>query len=174
MVSKMNRVTIFQLLFYLGIEGFLVYMIYLLFYEASLLKNYFICISCFVTLIALCVIMYKIIIYPFWIHFKLIKFEEVDIIYAKIDKLETKVVLADRGADIYKIVAYYNDDGTTYVFKDVFYYNDPLFAKRINKIIEHENLPEIDILIERSNKRKYKIKGCEYFVNLKYMFSHYF
>ncbi len=34
-------------------------------------------------------------------------------------------------------------------------------------IIENEDLPPISIVIEKNNRKKYKMKSCEYIINLK-------
>lgn len=137
-------------------------------------KKYLLCAICLLGLSAICFLIYKMFCIPFWLHFKPIKFNEIDIISGKISSIESKVIIAARGADVYKIVAYFYANNSTYVFKDEFYYNDSLFASRIKKIMENEELPDILILIEKDNIKKYKMKGCEYVIDLKYKFPQYF
>lgn len=166
MVSKMNRVTFIQLLFYFCLDLAIGCMLCYICYYAFIIKKYFICSICFLSLTIMCTLMFKICLSPFWKHFKPIKFKDMDIISANISKMESKVILADRGADVYRIIAYYSKNNNTYIFKDEFYYNDKKFAKRIKMIIENEELPQIHIMVEKNNINKYKIKSCEYIVDL--------
>lgn len=98
----------------------------------------------------------------------------MDIISATVSKLDSEILLGYQGTDTYRIVAYYNKHNTTYIFKDEFCYNDQFFARRIKKIIENEELPKINIIVEKNNMKKYKMKSCEYVFNLKYDFPEYF
>ena len=174
MVSKMNRVTFMWELFYFFYEMIILCMLCLLFYLSIQLKKYLFCSICIIGFVIMCVLLFKICLFPFWKHFKPVKFMDRDIITATVNKKESEVILGIRGPDIYRIVAYYNAQGTTYIFEDEFYYNDRLFAQRIKKIIENEELPPINIVIEKNNMKKYKMKSCEYIFNLKYDFFGYF
>lgn len=174
MVSKMNLVTFMELFFCFFCEMVIGCMLCHLFYLSIQLKKYLFSSICIIGLMIMCVLIFKICLFPFWKHFKPVNFIDRDIISATVNKKESEVILGNRGPDIYRIVAYYNEHSTTYIFKDVFYYNDRLFAKCIKKIIENEELPQINIVIEKNNMKKYKMKSCEYIYNLKYDFFEYF
>ena len=170
MVYKMNRVTFMQLLFYFFLDVLIGYMFCYIFYNAIIIKNYLISIIAVLGLILMCILLFKICLLPFWKHFKPVKFRKMEVISANLSRTESGVVLADRGADVYRIVAYYYTDSTTFIFKDEFYYNDSKVAKRIKRIIKNEELPKINIMVEKNNLNKYKMKSCEYIVDLNQSF----
>ena len=145
----------------------------LLYYSMQFKVNLFSSICIFVGIV-ICILIFKMYLFPFWKHLKPVNFVDSDLIFATISKLDSRVFLTTTGTATYRIVAYYNKDNTTYVFKDEFYYNDSFFAKGIKNIIENEDIPKIDVIIEKGNMKKYKMKSCEYIVNLKYDFPEYF
>ena len=174
MVSKMKRVTFIELLYNFLILIICEGLLCSLCYHSIQLRKYLACSICILGLISNCFLIFKMCLFPFWQHFKPVRFIDREYISATVSKKESNAFLAGRGSDTYRIVAYYTEHNTTYIFRDEFYYGDRLFAQRIKNIIENEDLPKIDVIVEKGNMKKYKMKSCEYIVNLKYDFPEYF
>ncbi len=175
MVYKMNRITVIQLIIYLLWGILILAIISSVLYESLKISKYFISILCICFIPIMILLLYKMCFKPFYIHFCLKNINDIEIITAEINKDESQILIpVNRSAELYKISTTYYDNGEIYVFEDMFFYNDHSYAKCIKRIFENEKLPPITVFVEKNNRRRYKMKSCEYISELKQLFPEYF